>query len=117
MCEGFCPDVYTLRHAPLSSHVARNYTADSTSFVVTYPIDSAPANRAAAVAWEAAFVALAKGKLTDMAAAAGLQLAFSTERCARLCDEFVQHGQRSACAVNFLGPSAVLVARHERNIW
>jgi hypothetical protein len=32
------------------------------------------------VAWEAAFVELAKGKLTDMAANAGLQIAFSTER-------------------------------------
>jgi hypothetical protein len=58
----------------------RNYSADATSFVVTYPIDSSPDNHAAALAWEEAFIALAKGKLSDMVAQANLSLAFSAER-------------------------------------
>ena len=32
------------------------------------------------MAWEAAFVGLATGRLSDMAAAVGLRLSFSTER-------------------------------------
>ncbi|KAF8057679.1 NPC1 [Scenedesmus sp. PABB004] len=76
--------------APMDPHVVlggfptgpefRNYTADATAFVVTYPIDSGPATRAAALAWEAAFVALARGELSAMAAAANLTLSFQAER-------------------------------------
>lgn len=58
----------------------RNYSADATAFVVTYPVNSDAGNVAAARAWEAAFVALARGKLSDMARGAGLALSFSSER-------------------------------------
>ncbi|KAL4425014.1 hypothetical protein ABPG77_002899, partial [Micractinium sp. CCAP 211/92] len=58
----------------------RNFSADASAFVVTFPIDSHPANRDAALAWEAAFVGLAAGRLTEMAEAAGLRLSFSAER-------------------------------------
>jgi Niemann-Pick C1 protein len=58
----------------------RNYSADATALVVTYPVDSREGNRAAALAWESAFVELAKGKLSAMAAAANLTLSFSSER-------------------------------------
>lgn len=58
----------------------RNYSADATAFVVTYPVDSRPEGRERALAWEAAFVELAKGKLSAMAAAANLTLSFSSER-------------------------------------
>lgn len=47
---------------------------------MTYPIDSAAANLLAALAWEAAFIELAKGELSSMAAAANLKLAFQAER-------------------------------------
>ncbi|KAF6262418.1 multidrug efflux transporter AcrB transmembrane domain-containing protein [Scenedesmus sp. NREL 46B-D3] len=76
--------------APMDPHVIlggfstgpdfRNYSADATAFVVTYPIDSAPANLPAALAWEAAFLELAQGELSAMAAAANLSLAFQAER-------------------------------------
>ncbi len=58
----------------------RNYTADATVFVVTYPVDSSAANLPAAKAWEAQFVELAKGQLTQLAHAANLSLSFSSER-------------------------------------
>jgi Niemann-Pick C1 protein len=58
----------------------RNYSADATALVMTYPVDSRPEARARALAWEAAFVELAKGKLSTMAAAANLTLSFSSER-------------------------------------
>eukprot|EP00884_Botryococcus_braunii_P021147 jgi/Botrbrau1/7716/Bobra.0159s0148.1 len=58
----------------------RNYSADATAFVVTYPVDSSEKLRAAALAWEAAFVELAKGKLSLMAEKAGLRLSFSSQR-------------------------------------
>lgn len=51
---------------------------DATALVATYPID--PAQPEAARAWEAALVSLARGRLSDMAAAANLSLSFSTER-------------------------------------
>lgn len=60
--------------------VCRNYSADATAFVVTYPIDSNPDNLEAALAWEAAFIQLAKTQLTNMAAAAKLKIAFQAER-------------------------------------
>jgi hypothetical protein len=50
--------------------------------VVTYPIDSTPGKRAAALAWEADFIELARGELSRMAAAGNLSLAFQAERCA-----------------------------------
>lgn len=58
----------------------RNYSADATAFVVTYPVNSATANREAALAWETEFLKLAEMKLTDMAKAANLSLSFSSER-------------------------------------
>lgn len=58
----------------------RNYSADATALVVTYPIDSSPDNLQAALAWEAAFIELAKTELSSMAAAARLKLAFQAER-------------------------------------
>lgn len=57
-----------------------NYSGEATSFVVTLPLSSAAGHVAAARAWEEAFVQLAKGRLTEIAAAAGLSIAFSTER-------------------------------------
>lgn len=58
----------------------RNYSADATAFVITYPIDSDPAKRGAALAWEAAFIELANHELRDMAHAANLTFAFQAER-------------------------------------
>ncbi|EFN58463.1 hypothetical protein CHLNCDRAFT_6284, partial [Chlorella variabilis] len=65
---------------PTDAATFRNYTADATAFVVTFPIDSHAANRGAALAWEAAFVELASGLLSEMAEGVGLRLSFSTER-------------------------------------
>lgn len=61
---------------------SRNYSADATSFVITYPIDPSPSNRAAALAWEAAFIEVARGRLAELAEGANLTIAFSAERCA-----------------------------------
>ena len=78
-------NTHTKTHTTHTQHThavrARNFSADATSFVITYPVDSSPANRAAAAAWEAEFLKLAAGRLSDMAAAANLTLAFSAERC------------------------------------
>jgi hypothetical protein len=63
----------------------RNYSSDATALVVTYPVDPSLDARAAAVAWEQAFIELARGELSQMAAAANLTLAFSAERCALVC--------------------------------
>ncbi len=57
-----------------------SYSADATAFVITYPVDNSIPNRKAALAWEAAFLKLAKGRLSDMAAAANLSLSYSAER-------------------------------------
>lgn len=57
-----------------------SYTDDSTAFVITYPLDPSPEKQEEAEAWEAAFLDLAAGKLTEMAASAGLQLSFSAQR-------------------------------------
>ncbi|CAL8466999.1 g6535 [Coccomyxa elongata] len=76
--------------APMDPHIIlggfpngpdfRNFSADSTAFVVTFPVDSSSDNRAAAEAWEAAFIELARTKLTQMAEEARLRLSFSAER-------------------------------------
>ena len=58
----------------------RNYSADATAFVTTFPVSSHPATRRQAEAWEAAFVKLARGRLTEIAAAANLTISFSAER-------------------------------------
>jgi Niemann-Pick C1 protein len=58
----------------------RNYTADATSFVVTYPIDPSPENLPAALAWERAFLELAQGKLSEIARERNLTLSFSAQR-------------------------------------
>ncbi|KAL0026458.1 hypothetical protein WJX77_000502 [Trebouxia sp. C0004] len=58
----------------------RSFAQDATSFVVTYPVDSSPANRDAALAWEAAFLELAQTRLKHLAAEANLKLSFSSER-------------------------------------
>lgn len=76
------------QQAPIDPHVvlggfppsSSNYSGEATSFVVTLPLSSAAGDVAAARAWEEAFVQLAKGRLTEIAAAAGLSIAFSTER-------------------------------------
>ncbi|KAI3436838.1 hypothetical protein D9Q98_006248 [Chlorella vulgaris] len=65
---------------PTAAASLRNFSADATAFVVTLPINPHPDNRPAALAWEAAFVELAGGRLSEMAAAAGLRLSFSAER-------------------------------------
>jgi len=65
---------------PTASLCCRNYSADATAFVITYPIDSDPAKRTAALAWEAAFIQLANNELRGMAAAANLSFAFQAER-------------------------------------
>lgn len=44
------------------------------------PVPALPARRGAALAWEAAFVELASGLLSEMAEGVGLRLSFSTER-------------------------------------
>lgn len=66
----------------LNLRLCRNYSADATAFVVTYPIDSDPVKRSAALAWEAAFIQLATHELRDMAHAANLSFAFQAERLA-----------------------------------
>eukprot|EP00879_Flechtneria_rotunda_P012269 GHRR01012815.1.p1 GENE.GHRR01012815.1~~GHRR01012815.1.p1 ORF type:complete len:1130 (+),score=344.72 GHRR01012815.1:967-4356(+) len=98
--------------APIDPHVVlggfstgpdfRNYSADTTAFVVTYPIDSSPANRAAALAWEEAFVQLAKTELSSMAAAAKLSLAFQAERSVE--DELKResYADASVVAISYL---------------
>ncbi|KAL4457923.1 hypothetical protein ABPG75_012788 [Micractinium tetrahymenae] len=65
---------------PTDATSFRNFSTDASAFVVTFPIDSHPANREAALAWEAAFVRLAAGRLAELAQGAGLRLSFSTER-------------------------------------
>ncbi len=50
--------------------------------MVTYPIDGALPNAAAALAWEASFLELASGELSAMAAAANLSLSYTAERWA-----------------------------------
>lgn len=65
---------------PTTPKSFRNYSADATAFVVTYPVNSDPENRVASEAWEAAFIELASTKLTHMAHEAGLELSFSSER-------------------------------------
>lgn len=59
----------------------RNYSADATAFVITYPIDSDPAKRSTALAWEAAFIELANNELKGLALASNLSFAFQAERC------------------------------------
>ncbi|EIE26672.1 multidrug efflux transporter AcrB transmembrane domain-containing protein [Coccomyxa subellipsoidea C-169] len=77
--------------APMDPHVIlggfpngpdfRNFSADSTAFVVTFPVDSSSGNRCSLpLAWEAEFIELARTKLTQMADEAGLRLSFSAER-------------------------------------
>eukprot|EP00878_Enallax_costatus_P015127 GHUV01015839.1.p1 GENE.GHUV01015839.1~~GHUV01015839.1.p1 ORF type:complete len:1041 (+),score=174.75 GHUV01015839.1:474-3596(+) len=76
--------------APMDPHVIlggfstgpdfRNYSADATAFVITYPIDSNPDNLEAALAWETAFIQLANTELSSMATGAKLKLAFQAER-------------------------------------
>lgn len=63
-----------------SNATGPDFANDSTAFVVTYPLSSRPEALAAAEAWEAAFIELASGKLTEMAATAGLALSFSAQR-------------------------------------
>jgi Niemann-Pick C1 protein len=57
-----------------------SFAEDATAFIVTYPLVSDPTRRRAAEAWEAVFLDLAAGKLTQMAGDAGLRLSYSTER-------------------------------------
>ncbi|PRW56197.1 Niemann-Pick C1 [Chlorella sorokiniana] len=82
---------------PTDSATFRNFSADATAFVVTYPINSHPENREAALAWEAAFVQLASTQLTAMAEGAGLRLSFSTERSVQ--DELARESTSDAPTV------------------
>jgi len=75
----------------------RNYTADASTLVVTYLLDSRESNREAAEAWEAAFLRLAEGKLSKMARKAGLRLAFSSERS--VADELARESTADAPTV------------------
>lgn len=55
-------------------------TDDATAFIVTYPLSSSLDIRRDVEAWEAAFLDLAAGKLTEMAAVENLRLSYSAER-------------------------------------
>jgi len=56
------------------------YAETATAFIVTYPLSSSFILRQDVEAWEAAFLNLAKGRLTDLAKSKNLTLSFSTER-------------------------------------
>lgn len=56
------------------------YGDSSTAFVVTYLVSSSPEIREAAMAWEEAFIALAKEELHQLAKDAKLSFNFYTER-------------------------------------
>lgn len=94
-------------HVPCS-HPCSVRSADATAFVVTYPVDSSPAKRAAALAWEAAFLTLARGELSDVAAAGGLRLSFSTERSVQ--DELEREVRAARCCFAAAGLGSVLGA-------
>lgn len=83
--------------------ICRNYSADATAFVVTYPIDSNPGNLQAALAWETAFIELAQTELSSMAAAAKLKLAFQAERYVRLSSSVIYEQKILWCALQQTG--------------
>ncbi|MCO5604732.1 hypothetical protein L7F22_058902 [Adiantum nelumboides] len=66
----------------LGGFTGTNYS-QATAFVVTYPVnnavDKAADSNQAAIAWEEAFVTLAKEELTQLAASHNLTIAFSSE--------------------------------------
>lgn len=82
---------------PTNASILRNYSADSSAFVVTLPLRSSPVDVPNATAWEAALVRLAGGRLSQMAASAGLRLSYSTERS--VADELARESAADAPAV------------------
>ena len=73
------------------------YANDSTAFVITYLLSSAPEDRAEAEAWETAFLDLAATELHDLATSAGLQLSYSSERSVK--DELARESGADAATV------------------
>eukprot|EP00798_Chlamydomonas_sp_ICE-L_P025324 gene25325-10979_t len=82
---------------PRNKEDFRNYTADATAFVVTYPVSSHLEVRSQATAWEKAFIQLAKGKLADLASAANLSISFVAERSVQ--DELTRESFTDASTV------------------
>lgn len=92
----------------------RNYSADATAFVITYPIDSDPAKRSAALAWEAGFIQLANNELKNMAHAANLSFAFQAERSVLLVARYVSLAG-AAAFLEFLGCVRAATLSHREN--
>ncbi|GLI64747.1 hypothetical protein VaNZ11_008114, partial [Volvox africanus] len=94
-------------NAPMDPHVVlggfpvgqefRSYSAGATAFVTTFPVSSSPSLRAAALAWERAFVHLATARLGPLAEAANMSLSFSTERSVQ--DELSRESRADAGTV------------------
>ncbi|KAJ9512509.1 hypothetical protein QJQ45_018994, partial [Haematococcus lacustris] len=113
MTPGFCLTHWTVAcrsayGAPVDPHLVlggfptdkehfRSFIEDSTALVVTYPLSSSLTTRAAALAWEAAFLQLAQGVLRPMARAANLTLSFSAERSVQ--DELQRESRSDAVTV------------------
>ncbi|KAJ9512863.1 hypothetical protein QJQ45_029163, partial [Haematococcus lacustris] len=74
-----------------------SFMEDSTALVVTYPLSSSLSTRAAALAWEAAFLQLAQEVLRPMARAANITLSFSAERSVQ--DELQRESRSDAVTV------------------
>lgn len=67
---------------PSGTDTPLGYVANTTAFIVSLPVNSEESNLQAALAWEAAFISVAKNTLKDMAENAGLMLSFYSERSA-----------------------------------
>lgn len=67
---------------PSGTDTPEEFVANTTAFIVNYPVNSEKSNLQAALAWEEAFLSTAKNSLKDMAENAGLLLSFYSERCA-----------------------------------
>ncbi|KAL4535608.1 hypothetical protein Ndes2526A_g06428 [Nannochloris sp. 'desiccata'] len=63
-----------------STSITSWYAETATAFIITYPLSSSLQLRQDVEAWEAAFLKLAQGKLTDLAKSKNLLLSFSAER-------------------------------------
>lgn len=71
------PPLEILNSSPTTSSW---YADTATAFIITYPLSSSLKMRRDVEAWEAAFLNLAQGQLTNLAKSRNLTLSFSTER-------------------------------------
>ncbi|GMH37538.1 hypothetical protein BSKO_05411 [Bryopsis sp. KO-2023] len=82
---------------PEGTDSGSEYVNFATAFVVSYPVDSSKENRAAALAWEKAFIDVTLNKLKPMAEAANLTLSFLSERSVQ--DELERESYTDATTV------------------